>query len=101
MGQRIDLQALLVGILETNNVYFQPPPTVQMKYPCIVYRRDSANTTFAGDKPYHHAKRYQVIVIDTDPDSDIPGKIAALPMCSYDRFYTADNLNHDVFNLFF
>lgn len=101
MGQRTDLQILLKSILETDNVYFQPPPTIQMVYPCIVYRRDQANTIFAGDKPYQYRKRYQVIVIDRDPDSAIPAKVAALPMCIFDRFYTADNLNHDVFNLFF
>lgn len=101
MGQRQALQTLLQGILETKNVYFQPPPTVEMKYPCIVYRRDKANTIFADDKPYQNAKRYQVIVVDRDPDSVIPAKVAALPMCIFDRFYTADNLNHDVYNLFF
>lgn len=101
MSARSELQTLLADLLETDNVYFQPPPTVQMVYPCIVYRRDFANTIFAGDKPYRHAKRYQVIVIDRDPDSAIPAKIAALPMCVFDRFYTADNLNHDVFKLFF
>jgi hypothetical protein len=72
-----------------------------MTYPCIVYKRDSAETMFAGDKPYRNTKRYQVIVIDPNPDSDIPDKIAQLPMCSFDRFYTADQLNHDVFKLFF
>lgn len=101
MGQRSDLQTLLKGILETDNVYFQPPPTVKMKYPCIVYRRDRVNVNFADDKPYKRVKRYQVIVIDSNPDSDIPDKIGALPMCTFERFYTADQLNHDVFNLFF
>lgn len=101
MAERMDLQTLLKGILEADNVYFQPPPTVKMVYPCIVYRRDSANTIFAGDKPYQNTKRYQVTVIDRDPDSLIPDKIATLPMCTFERFYTADNLNHDVFKLFF
>jgi len=72
-----------------------------MVYPCIVYKRDFALTYFADDKPYQNRKRYQVIVIDRDPDSDIPDRIAALPLCTFDRFYTADNLNHDVFKLFF
>lgn len=101
MGQRADLQALLQGILETENVYFQPPPTVKIHYPCIVYHRDYADTYFANDKPYKICKRYLVTVIDVNPDSAIPDKIAALPMCVFDRFYTADNLNHDVFKLFF
>jgi hypothetical protein len=101
MAQRLELQAILAGILETDRVYFQPPPTVQMEYPCIVYRRDYQLTTFADDNPYSLRKRYQVTVIDRDPDSGIVDKIAALPLCIYDRFYTADNLNHDVFKLFF
>jgi hypothetical protein len=72
-----------------------------MVYPCIVYKRDTANTIFAGDKPYGYTKRYQIIVIDTNPDSDIPARVSELPMCVFNRFYTADNLNHDVFNIFF
>lgn len=101
MAPRLDLQALLVALLGSNNVYFQPPPTLTMVYPCIVYKRDDARTDFADDKPYSHRKRYLVTYIDQNPDSDIPSKIAALPTCIFDRFYTADNLNHDVYKLFF
>lgn len=101
MGQRNELQALLVTLLGTTNVYFQPPPTLKMQYPCIVYKRDLVQTNFADNSPYKHKKRYLVTVIDRDPDSLIPDKLGMLPMCVYDRFYTADNLNHDVFKLFF
>jgi len=72
-----------------------------MKYPCIVYNRDFADTQFAGNNPYNYVKRYQVTVIDRDPDSVIPDKVAALPMCLFNRFFVANNLNHDVFNLYF
>jgi len=99
MAQRLELHTLLLGM--ATNVYFQPPPTVMMKYPCIVYKRDYNNTEFADDKPYTHRKRYMVTVIDSDPDSEIPAKVAELPLCLFDRFYTADNLNHDVYKLFF
>jgi hypothetical protein len=101
MAQRLELQAILVEILGSNNVYFQPPPTVQMQYPCIVYKRDNTRTGFADDLPYTLRKRYLVTVIDQNPDSAIHEAIAKLPTCVYDRFYTADNLNHDVFRLFF
>lgn len=99
MGQRTELDTLLKTIVE--NVYFQPPPTVMMRYPCILYRRDDKRTEFADNRPYKHCKRYQVTVIDADPDSEIPDKVAELPMCSFERHFTANNLNHDVFNLFF
>lgn len=59
------------------------------------------DTKFADNSPYSHKTRYQITVIDRDPDSVIHKKVGALPLSSYDRFYTADNLNHDVYNLFF
>jgi len=101
MGQRLELQTILETLLGTRNVYFQPPQSFKMAYPCIVYRRDDLRSRFADNSLYNFDIRYQITVIDRDPDSDIPHKVAALPKCSFDRFFVADNLNHDVFNLFF
>jgi hypothetical protein len=101
MAQRLELQDILTRLLGSSNVYFQPPPNIQIEYPCIIYSRYDIIIDHANNLPYKTKKRYQVTVIDTDPDSDIHEKVAALPLCAYDRFYTADNLNHDVFNLFF
>jgi hypothetical protein len=99
MAPRLELQQILETFAD--NVYFQPPENVNLKYPCIIYERNYADTKFADDKPYTHVLRYMIIVIDQDPDSEIPGKVAGMPMSIFNRFYTADNLNHDVFNVFF
>ena len=99
MAPRLQLQTLLESI--TDHVYFQPPTNVKIQYPCIVYARDYAETEFADNKTYHRVCRYMITVIDPDPDSTIPDKVAELPMCIFNRFYTADNLNHDVYRLFF
>lgn len=101
MAQRLELQAVLVNLLGSNNVYYQPPPSVKMQYPCIVYTRDNVDIAFADNKPYKNKTRYQIMIIDPNPDSEIHHKVGELPMVSYDRFYTADNLNHDVYHLFF
>lgn len=101
MDRRRNLQDLLVNILGSTNVYFQPPPTIQMKYPCIVYERSSGDTQFADNNPYTFKLRYKVTYIDRSPENTIVRKIASLPMCTYDRFYTSDGLNHDVFNLYY
>lgn len=101
MAPRPELQTLLEGVLGSSNVYFQPPSNVQMQYPCIVYQRDNAITKFADNGPYRYTKRYQVTVISRDPDSDVPDKVAELRMCTFNRFFVADNLNHDVFELYF
>jgi hypothetical protein len=99
MAPRLELQTLLEGFVD--NVYFQPPENVKLVYPCIIYERDYADTKFADDKPYTHTVRYMIMVIDQDPDSAILSQVAALPMCIFSRFYTASNLNHNVFNMFF
>ena len=101
MGRQLELQQILVNILGSNNVYFQPPPTLKIKYPCIVYERSSIETIYADDKPYLNHTRYTVTLIGNDPDSEFVKKILELPMCSYDRFFTSDNLNHDVFSLYY
>jgi len=99
MAPRLELQALLLTMVDS--VYFQPPPDIKMQYPCIVNERDDRFTAHAGNKPYAHMVAYQVTVIDRDPDSTIPDQVADLRFCEFQRTYKADNLNHDVYKLFF
>lgn len=82
------------------HVYFQPPESLQIQYPCIIYKRDFAETAFADNSPYRNTKRYQVTVIDEDPDSTIPDQVAKLRMCSFLRFFTTQHLNHDIYILY-
>lgn len=99
MGSRLDLQNLLEFILGSRNVYYQPPESIKIKYPAIIYRRNDIDNNFADDIVYMQNHTYQIIVIDANPDSEIVDRVSKLPMCRYDRHYTSDNLNHDVFIL--
>ncbi len=99
MGQRSELHDLLETLAP--NVYFQPPPTLAMSYPCIVYQRDYILDQHADNEPYSSVKRYQVTVLARDPDNTIVDAVKRLAMCTYDRFFTANGLNHDVFKVFF
>lgn len=101
MGLRTNLHTVLVNMLGSSNVYFQPPENIKLKYPCIVYERNSMDTRFADNKPYAHKLRYKIIVIDKDPDTKIIDRIKTLPMCIYDNHYVTDNLNHDVFFIYY
>lgn len=101
MTGRLELQSMLEAILGTRNVYFQPPESLIMSYPCIRYERDLITIKSADNRPYTTHKRYLVTVIDKNPDSEIPDHIASLPQCSFSRHFTADGLNHDVFNLYY
>lgn len=97
---RLQLQALLEGILGSTNVYFQPPTNVVMLYPCIVYSVDQARTFFGDNAPYRFIKRYEVMSISRDPDSETPGKIAKLQTCIFVRNYVLSNLHHEVYLLY-
>lgn len=98
---REDLQFLLEDILGSENVYFQPPASVRMKYPAIVYSLNRMVDYHANDFPYVHNKSYAVTLIDKDPDSIIAEKLSDLQFCSFDRAYSSDNLNHFVFTVFY
>ena len=106
MGSRLSLQTLLQNLIGVRsdgkaNVYFQPPESVKMNYPCIIYGRNDSSEIRANNKMYGFTNGYLVTVIDTNPDSVILDKLICLPMCSFDRHYTADNLNHDVYKLYY
>lgn len=109
MNRRFQLQELLETteglaidpITHRPAVYFQPPPAVKLVYPCIIYVLDKIDTKYANDKPYLNKKDYSVTIIDKDPDSEIPNMFFNMPLCRFDRTYTADNLNHWVFSLFY
>lgn len=97
---RLELHEKLVEILGSQNVYFQPPESLKISYPCIVYQLNNMKQWHADSLPYNTNKSYSVTIIDKNPDTTIPDEIAKLPLCRFDRFYTADNLNHYVFTLY-
>lgn len=100
MASRIELQNLLEKLLGSREVYYQSPGNNGMNYPAIKYEKNDILTTFADDKKYSSMKQYSITVIDRLPDNPVIDKLLALPYCSYDRFYKADNLNHDVLTLY-
>lgn len=101
MGTRVELQTLLEGLLGSRNVYFQPPASLVMKYPCIRYELSNIDTIFANNSPYKQKKMYKIVVIDQNPDSIIPDKVSELQLCIFDRRYSVNNLNHTVYNLYY
>lgn len=98
---RLDLHELLVETLGSRNVYFQPPENLKMNYPALVYSLSNARIDHADNHIYLRHKRYDLTVIDPDPDSEIADRVADLPFCSFDRMYKANDLNHFVFTIYY
>lgn len=100
MSKRLELQTMFESMLGSRNVYFQPPPTVKMKYPAIVYSLDRIENTHADNLVYKQDKLYMITLIVYDPDSEIIDQISKLPNCKFVRHFKVDNLNHYNFVLY-
>lgn len=103
MGTQLQLNELLTALMPEGaaaNVYHKPPSNLVMKYPCIRYAQNDEDVAHADNFPYRRVKRWEITIIEKS-DSGLVDKIASLPMSSWNRAFTAENLNHTVYNLFF
>lgn len=100
-SRREQLHSVLVGILGSSNVYYQPPANVKMEFPAIVYRMNSIRRLTANDNVYNLCRSYEVIVVSKTPDSAAVNAILELQNATYTRHYVSDNLYHDVITLFY
>lgn len=102
MASRLELHEKLCDILGSRYVYFQPPESVKLNFPCIIYHRQNKRMTYADNDIYTAITQYVVTVVDKDPDSEIPDRLMrSMQYCSMERHFCADGLNHDVFIIFF
>ena len=101
MADRLDLQSLLEELLESRNVYYQPPESIKMQYPAIRFSKKRIDSKYANNAKYSMRDCYELTVISRTPDHPVIKKLLALPYCSYDRPYIADNLNHDVLTIYY
>lgn len=100
MGNRLKLHEKLKDLLGSDNVYYQPPSTKKMEYPAIRYSKKDITGEHADNIWYLQKDCYEVIVICRTPDHPVIKELLNLPYCSWDRWYPADNMNHDVLTLY-
>ena len=101
MASRLELQNELEELLGSKNVYYQPPESIVLKYPAIVYSKSQRDVRHANNSKYLQKTKYEIIVISRLPDDPVVEKILNKPYSSYDRHYNSDNLNHDVITLYY
>lgn len=101
MASRLNLQTELETLLGSRNVYYQPPASVQMEYPAIVYSLSDIRNTHATNGVYKQDNAYSLTYITRDPDDENIHKISLLRNCRFDRSYKSENLNHYVYTLYY
>lgn len=100
MDNRDKLQHDLEAIIGEGNVYFQPPESIKLSYPCIVYERNDIGKFTANDKLYMKNESYIATLITKDPDDSLIDSILELDYCSFNRHFVIDNLIHEVFTIY-
>ena len=101
MDRRKQLHLKLVA-LGTQAVHFQPPPSVKLVFPCIVYRRKSTDSIAADNRNYKNIPLYQIELIDPNPDTPyVDSLLNSFSMIKHVNSFPADNLNHYVFDLYY
>lgn len=98
MGRRVDLHNKLLSICQ--HVYYQPPESIKLSFPCIVYKLEDMPTIWANNLPYSLEHCYQAAVIDRSPDSSVREALMAFPKTKFIRAFSADNLHHYVFRIY-
>lgn len=97
---RLELQEALETFLGSHNVYYQPPESIKLKYPCIIYEKSRIQQIYANNKTYLKHKEYTLTLIYREADSTLPDDILdSFELISFDRHYKAENLYHDVFTI--
>lgn len=98
---RLEIQDRLEAILGSTNVYYQPPASVRLEYPAIIYSVNDYDQNWADDYLYKKDRSYLVTLIHYDPDNDVIERLLwAFPKLRFDRTYTSDNLYHYVYVLY-
>ena len=103
MGRRSDDFIADLESTNTGKVYFQPPSSVQLNYPCWVVERTTAYQPKANDKTYLFRPGYKCMFMNREePDPEILRMIPQrYERCKYQNHYVADNVHHDVFLIYY
>lgn len=101
MGTRLDLHKELKSILGSNSVYYQPPESIKLSYPCIIYERAVDNVKYADNSLYKRQAKYTLTLISKESDPEFVDILSELPLCRMNRIYRADNLYHYSFDIYY
>lgn len=92
---RIELHNKLLEYCDT--CYFQPPETVKLSYPCIIYSRNQVESLTANNINYKNDREWTIRVIAREPDSEIPTNLLqGLSMISLIDDYVSDGLYNTI-----
>lgn len=98
------LRDQLYLVNNTKNVYYNPPSSIKMEFPCFRFEINNLDVKHADNKAYARKNRWAVTYISRsleDIEKVQNEMLDIFQYCNFDTSFRADNLNHAVFNLYF
>lgn len=100
--RRYEFSDLLKKVTGITTTYYQPPESIKMVYPCIVYEKARPFVAKANDHAYLTMQAYDVQVICKDPDNTYAEKLLdAFSYASFGSRFVSDNLYHDNLTIYY
>lgn len=98
--RRNKLQETLSNITGIKRAYFQPPASIQLEYPCIIYTYSDERIRHANNDVYIEEDTYEIMLITKDPlPSEMMTELRDLPYTRFSRHFVKDNLHHFSYNM--
>lgn len=90
--------------LGSQNVYFEPPKSAKINYPCTVFKRTTMSSRSADNRIYKKDDAYDVTLISRMPDDEMVHILLdnnEFNKVRHIRHYEMDGLHHDQFKIFY
>lgn len=105
LNRRITFDKKLRQILQDNgldvNIYFEPPRSISVKTPNILYKLDRSKPIYGDNKAYVDIAEYTVIFRTKEPCCIIHNDLLKLGQSSFVSKYTKDGLNHYQYKIYY
>lgn len=98
--KRLKLQEELEDIVGKGHVYFQPPSSIRMLYPAMVYNLSALEHRKANNSDYINYDEYECVYITPHHMPEVLEQLDAMQYSHFVRHFEEDNLHHYVYTIY-
>lgn len=99
--KRVKLHHVLEDIISSRHVYFQPPESVKLEYPCIVYNLAKVPVQHADNTVYLMNPKYVIRYISKGPDDRTKLLLVQSLGVPIIQTYAQNGLYHYIYELYY
>ena len=97
---RAELHQQLATILGSSYVYYQPPESIKLQFPCVIYELSSKIGNYANDRRYYTGTGYTLTLVTATIDDPRCSLLEQLKYCKFNRYYASEGLHHYVYTIY-